>query len=60
MSSTATSVRRTNPTGYATLTADDSEWGPARHDPEQPSHREAPGFLRTDLRDGDEARPDDN
>ncbi|MDQ6522317.1 hypothetical protein RB608_01835 [Nocardioides sp. LHD-245] len=64
MSSTATStttgVRRTNPTGYATLTADDSEWGPARHDPAQPSHREAVGFPGTVLRDGDDARPDDN
>jgi hypothetical protein len=64
MSSTTTSataaVRRTNPTGYATLTADDSEWGPARHDPAQPSHREAPRFLGTALRDGDDARPDDN
>lgn len=68
MSSTTTSartsassgVRRTNPTGYATLTADDSEWGPARHDPAQPSHREGAGLLGTALRDGDDARPDDN
>lgn len=47
-----TTDRRTNPTGYATLSPDFSEWGPARH----PSDRE----LSTDLRDGDDALPDDN
>lgn len=47
-----TTDRRTNPTGYATLSADSSEWGPARH----PSGRE----IGTDLRDGDDALPDDN
>ncbi|GAA1522450.1 hypothetical protein [Nocardioides humi] len=56
----STTIRRTNPTGYATLTTDTSEWGPARHDPDQPSHRESDGFFGTALRDGDDARPDDN
>jgi len=54
----STTVRRTNPTGYATLTADSSEWGPARHDPNQPRDRDT-GFG-TALRDGDDALPDDN
>lgn len=40
-----------------------TEWGPARHDPEHPLHT---ALLDTDpfgavaLRDGDDARPDDN
>ncbi len=52
--------RRTNPTGYASLTAGSSEWGPARHDPEQPFLRDADLAFGTDLRDGDDALPDDN
>lgn len=52
--------RRTNPTGYASLSAGSSEWGPARHDPEQPGLHDADTFFGTALRDGDDAFPDDN
>ncbi len=48
-----------------------AEWGPAKHDPEHPLHRGPIGaagragaagapFAGTALRDGDDARPDDN
>ena len=37
-----------------------TEWGPAKHDPEHPLHRETQDVLATVLRDGDAARPDDN
>lgn len=40
-------------------TAEPAEWGPAKHDPEHPLHREASG-LGTALRDDADARPDDN
>jgi len=53
-------VRRTNPTGYATLTADSSEWGPARHDPNQSRDVDRDSGFGTALRDGDDALPDDN
>ncbi len=52
--------RRTNPTGYASLSAGTSEWGPARHDPEQPRLYDADASAGTALRDGDDAFPDDN
>jgi hypothetical protein len=35
------------------------EWGPARHDPESPQHREAVQAA-LDLRDNGAERPDDN
>lgn len=35
-----------------------AEWGPAKHDPEHPLHRDLADSLV--LRDGDDARPDDN
>lgn len=53
-------ARRTNPTGYAHLSASTSEWGPARHDPEQPGLHDADASYGTALRDGDDAFPDDN
>jgi hypothetical protein len=44
------------------------DWGPAKHDPEHPLHREPADALQaamnrpagTALRDDDGARPDDN
>ncbi len=44
------------------------DWGPAKHDPEHPLHRDRPESRRTAtrsatataLRDDDEPRPDDN
>ncbi|WP_408896215.1 hypothetical protein ACJ5H2_15015 [Nocardioides sp. R1-1] len=41
---------------------DSREWGPAKHDPEHPFHvaHFDPAVTATDLRDGDEALPDDN
>lgn len=56
----STTVRRTNPTGYASLTATCSEWGPARHDPDQPRDHDRDTHFGTALRDGDDALPDDN
>lgn len=41
---------------------DAQEWGPAKHDPDHPFHLdvlETPAYG-TDLRDGDDRRPDDN
>lgn len=38
-------------------------WGPAKHDPEHPLHRDAEpafAFAGTALRDADGDRPDDN
>lgn len=56
-----TTDRRTNPTGYASHTdAGTSEWGPAKHNPEHPLHRDVELTGAVDLRDGDAARPDDN
>ncbi|MBU2698746.1 hypothetical protein [Pimelobacter sp. 30-1] len=57
-----TTDRRTNPTGYASHTdASSTEWGPAKHNPEHPFHRELDEVaVAVDLRDGDAARPDDN
>ena len=46
-----------------TSTESGSEWGPARHDPEHPLHSallDADRFSAVALRDGDDARPDDN
>ncbi len=49
----------------ATSTAryrDSQEWGPAKHDPDHPFHLarlDTPAYG-TDLRDGDDALPDDN
>ncbi|MCX6401668.1 MAG: hypothetical protein NTX33_17280 [Propionibacteriales bacterium] len=40
-----------------------SDWGPARRDPEHPLHSallDADPFSAVALRDGDDARPDDN
>jgi hypothetical protein len=34
------------------------EWGPAKHDPDHPLRRDRAEGLA--LRDGDDARPDDN
>jgi hypothetical protein len=36
----------------------DTEWGPAKHDPEHPLNRR--GSFGTALRDDDDLRPDDN
>lgn len=36
-----------------------AEWGPARHDPESPTSREALQAA-LDLRDANRPRPDDN
>ncbi|MDN5744855.1 MAG: hypothetical protein L0H31_07005 [Nocardioidaceae bacterium] len=55
-----TSVRRTNPTGYATLSATCSEWGPARRTADRADPRAGNDGAGTALRDGDDARPDDN
>ncbi|HVK28911.1 MAG TPA: hypothetical protein VM575_11250 [Nocardioides sp.] len=41
---------------------DSQEWGPAKHDPDHPYHLgalETPAYG-TDLRDGDDAFPEDN
>ena len=41
---------------------DSREWGPAKHDPDHPFHLaqlDTPAWG-TALRDGDDARPDDN
>lgn len=49
---------RTNSARYL----DSREWGPAKHDPDHPVHLETletPAYG-TDLRDGDDQRPDDN
>lgn len=38
-----------------------AEWGPAKNDPDHPLHRHhADGLDAVALRDGDDARPDDN
>ncbi|WP_156392238.1 MULTISPECIES: hypothetical protein [unclassified Nocardioides] len=56
MFTTATTTHRTS-------TASGSDWGPARHDPEHPLHSallDSDPFSAVALRDGDDARPDDN
>ena len=53
--------RRTNPTGYASHSdSGPTEWGPAKHNPEHPFHRDLGALDAVDLRDGDAGRPDDN
>lgn len=61
MFTSTSSDRRTNPTGYASRTdAGTTEWGPAKHNPEHPLHRDLDTLGAVDLRDGDAGRPDDN
>ena len=45
---------------FPTMPRRTTEWGPAKHDPEHPLHRQAEDSFRTVLRDDDDARPDDN